>query len=409
MAWRSSIASEPDVDDRLRALERAARADPTDRAAAWALVRALEQAGDATGAWRERCRVARELDDDDAWRELTWRPTGLREPGSVVRRQLADVQLVSAGPGAMILVGGGSLLALDPTTLETLWTAPVIGERVCVGPYVAHGHTELVLRLRATGQEVARADPPPMLDAPPGAITRLHASADRILASMVHETEDQRRSCRALFAADDLRLLARIDDTTRAEVAVRDVVLTRGPGFDVIAYPLAGGRARWRVRGVLLTADAEGALVLQQAMTERRLQDGASRWSSPESFEALRSGATWSFGAEVLALLVGGRLSALRRHDGASLWTRPTRPGATLGQVTVGAAAAHALHVAPGASELVTLDLVTGETLSRLQVRLAFERSANASLHAIDGGLIIVESRSMSGGPMVIHRLGASG
>lgn len=152
------------MDETLRALERAARADPTDRAAGWALVRGLDRAGDAVAAWRERCRLARG-GDLSAWDELTWCPRGVRSEPRVTARVDCPRAGVLGGGGADVVVvhplyGSGMVRGLDARTFEPRWS--IEGQNgTWLGPCLAVLREDRVALVRgADGHELTSVDFP---------------------------------------------------------------------------------------------------------------------------------------------------------------------------------------------------------------------------------------------------------
>jgi hypothetical protein len=206
------------VDETLRALERAARADATDRAAGWAYVRALDRAGDVVGAWRERCRLARG-GDLSAWDELTWCPRGVRtEPRVTARVRLERLGGIVGGGGSntVVLVEGEDIVALDARTLEQRWRCAAI-DAAWLGPCLALLRDDEVVLLRA---DEGRA----LTSVPLGVRGhRLHGAADRVL---VHHGADPASS-----VTIDLGPAPRVDP--------------RPAGVGLGAFALAGDGVLW--------------------------------------------------------------------------------------------------------------------------------------------------------------------
>lgn len=235
------------MDDRLRALERAARADPADLVAGRALVQALEQAGEEVGAWRERCRLARG-GDEDAWRALTALPAGAWSPGEPIERLFEGAYSAEAD-ARTVLLAGPTLEALDAANLAPRWSiSGAQGHSLLVGPYVAHAPAEareVVLRLTATGDEVARV-------ATPGPVTVLHATLDRLIVTCEQGFES-RSVIVDLGEAPGATLAVRVDrppyqSTVAAGRGLRVVVKHESVAAVFEARGVDDDVVRWRTR-----------------------------------------------------------------------------------------------------------------------------------------------------------------
>ena len=130
------------MDERLRELERAARASETDRVAGWAFARALERTGDRRAFFLEVARLARG-GDSEAARELTvFSPRVQPEAQSRARFAItspprvrsAEVPLgVLRAASESVVVGTdneGGLVAVCARELTPLWRGDATGARV---------------------------------------------------------------------------------------------------------------------------------------------------------------------------------------------------------------------------------------------------------------------------------------
>ncbi|MBX3470126.1 MAG: hypothetical protein KF878_24890 [Planctomycetes bacterium] len=325
------------MDDRLRALERAARADPADLVAGRALVQALDQAGDEVGAWRERCRLARG-GDEDAWRALTALPAGARAPGEAIERVFEGAYSAEADARTVLLVGP-TLEALDAATLAPRWSiSGAQAHALLVGPYVAHAPaeaSEVVLRLARTGEGVARV-------AAPGPVTALHATFDRLIVTC--EGFPESRS-----------VIVDLGEAPGATLAVR---VDRPPYQSTVA---AG-------RGLRVVTKHESVAAVFEA---RGVDDDVVRWSTRDTIYSLSD----------LGLVVGrarqgsSAVSELEPGAGAPRWTSSFRPP----WMVDGAALASDLVILSMGEHADTVpELITGDmgvlTLDRRTGALGWER-----------------------------------
>lgn len=188
------------TDERLRSLDRAARATPQDAAAGKALARAYEQAGDRRAAWFEFARVAR-LGEAEARTTLdTWAPRAhpaqvvTRRPGLPEKVRRREVELVGevlasdpvASDTRLVLPMRTHLLAADPVDLSARWKADAQGWPVALrGDDVVHANgSTLVVRDGETGEELGQT---PLA----GRIVDVIVWGDRAL--VVHEAPGIRR------------------------------------------------------------------------------------------------------------------------------------------------------------------------------------------------------------------------
>lgn len=152
------------MDDRLRALERAARASPTDRAATWAFIRALDSAGLALAAWRERCLLAR-AGDPRALHEVDPAPDGARGPGELIQREWPrDMPgYVHVSGDTYLLAKWDETLAIDTETLDVRWTTHgslFALAHGAVGVVTTRDPRGLVIRDLRDGRELGRTSSP---------------------------------------------------------------------------------------------------------------------------------------------------------------------------------------------------------------------------------------------------------
>jgi hypothetical protein len=188
------------TDERLRSLDRAARATPQDAAAGKALARAYQQAGDRRAAWFEFARVAR-LGDAEARTTLdTWAPRAhpaqvvTRRPGLPEKVRRREVELVGevlegdpvASDTRLVLPMRTHLLAVDPLDLTVHWKVDAQAWPVALrGDDVVHASgSTLVVRDGETGEALGQT---PLA----GRIVDVIVWGDRAL--VVHEAPGIRR------------------------------------------------------------------------------------------------------------------------------------------------------------------------------------------------------------------------
>lgn len=428
------------MDEQLRTLERAARAAPDDRTAGWALVRGLERTGDAVGAWRETCRLAR-AGDDAAWEALEWRPCAARAEGERVERRLrGGIELVSAGPGEVVLSSRSELLALDPGTLATLWSRPIDraprAPACASGPWVTHlegGETEpmIVVTTRRTGEERLR-----LATAGAAALVSVvwaDVTAD-LLGVLARSAADPAGGwCHAVLSlTEGLSRLHQADlaDPVLPPVLARDLLLEKLPlapgpspsGFTPTGWAARSldGQERWRADGALFGRQGRGVLLARpgrEGRLELRELDlaGRTRWSRDVPSCRAHLGPDHVVLAEEPYRRGGEtvlRLSTLERGTGTPGWERVlTGPsGARLAGLSVTGDVAHALiesRTSAGSTSapatVQAIDVRSGLTLWTAEVPLVGSR---ASVHAIERGLLVVE-QAIGDGDTVLHRLGA--
>lgn len=429
------------MDDQLRALERAARAAPDDRAAGWALVRGLERAGDEVAAWRELCRLAR-AGDDAAWEGLAWTPRGAMSFGRRIERRLGTdaVSVVSTGPGEVVLVEGDALLALDPATLTTRWSRPATqyAPSCVTGPYVvrldgaAFGFSSpsITVSDRHGGGEVTqRSVPSP--DGGPVAVVSLAASADLLLLLVRSDGAGGPRWLHLILSLPELGPVHQLDVDAPVlfPVLQRDLVLVcSGPQVvDGSHEPAAwsaralDGSERWREVGALVHLDARGALFLRDrrgiaAAPELHLVDpgGARLWTIEPG------GGRPHLGRDHVVLVESYerageavvRLSTRERATGASGWERVlTGPRGARARVDVVGDHVHVLYLGArgeGGAHVEVIDAGSGQTRWVADVPLSggADGRRRSSLHSVDDGLLLLE-QPVGDSPALLHRLGA--
>lgn len=401
------------MDERLRDLERAARARPDDRAAAWALVRALEQAGDRTGAWRSLCALAR-AGDDAAWDALDRRPAGLRRTPEVVAEarwpREALPALGAALEDALVLFDGHDVVALEPLDLAERWRVRVRSPQptpaalcgpvvACVGRRLGRG-PELVVIDGAGGRVVGRS----RLGHRGAEDMGISATADRLVA----RTRDGGGGSATAHVFDALEVEAPLAEDT--------VVLPASPGRGargrliirfgqvLTARPLEGGDPLWTANGSVLRGDDRGLLVARSGpaapedqAVELDLASGRPRWVRAR--EAGAGAALLTREVAVLAVERDGlSLVALDRADGAERWRQTVGSGRCSVHDVVAARDVVYVVAAFTADErrfeasVLGFDLATGEPL--LRHRLADEHTApRLALVALERGVAVIASR----------------
>ncbi|MCO5170612.1 MAG: hypothetical protein M9894_30135 [Planctomycetes bacterium] len=403
------------MDDRLRALERAARADPSDRVAGRALVQAFDQAGDEVGAWRARCRLARG-GDEDAWRALTALPAGARAPGEAIERVFDGAYSAEADPRT-VLLAGPTLEALDAATLAPRWSiSGAQGHSLLVGPYVVHAPaeaSEVVLRLARTGEEVARV-------AAPGPVTALHATLDRLIVTC-EQGQESRSVIVDLGEVPGATLAVRVDrppyqSTVAAGRGLRVVVKhesvaavyeARGVDDDVVRWPTH--QLRW-ISDSGLVADSGHDLT---EISELDPSTSLCRWTYGSRSTPVA--AALAGDVVVLALarsandLSPGRmhLTALDRRDGAPRWECPELEF-TLYLLCVSRNAVYLLgwEDREEAAHIECREVASGRKTWRVPVLTSplVDPSWVPPLHAVDHGVVLVKGE---GGLTRLLRLGA--
>lgn len=368
------------MDDRLRALERAARADPSDRAAGWAFVAALDQAGDEVGAWRERCRLAR-AGDAQAWTEVD-RPiaAGVRALGPIAARTFdGDVRLVTTWRDVVVLEHGGRLLGLEAATLETRWSRPSIGVNLWVGcgPRVVapDAARELLVHVSARGGDELQTELPVAAED----WWPCRRTADRLM--LVSPTLPLLRGHGRVAVVDvgdpPGAVLADVHDTWAlpADPAVGGVHLhQRGSALqarDVVSRALL-----WSAYGHW-TADVDPrhALALSQgrlALLEVRTGNEARAWSAQADRALLAP--------DAVVARVGGVMVVFDRGAGAERWRRPRPPGRSPALAAARDVLVVAFEGRYRGGQVVGLDLTDGRPLWTADVRCGRRPSFQVAL-----------------------------
>lgn len=389
------------MDERLRRLERETRVRHDDTEAGRAFARALEQVGDERGAWREWCRLARELWDDLAWERLEWRPVGVVSG----TRPLAKAR-VSGGSLARVVEPGdapcgqellvlqlANTVVLDPRELRERWSRPCGrgAAPVRCGPFLAmidasSAATVLIVDA-ASGAEVARLQGLHPVEALGATLDRLvvwsvPAPGRRITrvvdcgtrpGGTVLEVEGGDRSPAPRLVSAGLRLS---DDSRR-----------------VTAWPIDGADALWtRERCRLLASDWRGVLLLsftpeRDELVEVDAGTGVERWrvpllGNPRKVEVVLAG-----GLALCAEEGRERLRAIERFDGRVRWE--WEPGRRFHWTSL-PVARDALYVGFDGTfpRLIGIDLLDGGTL--------FEHAPHASkwrdvsVVPMDGAFLVV-------------------
>ncbi len=372
------------MDELLRRLGRGAR--PDDLAAGHAHVRALERAGDATGAWLTRCRLARES-APGAWEALEPGPGAALRAAPRVTAELLLRERVELAPTGSSLVALRGYGVLDGQDLAPRWRLTPRASVACSGPRSIEA-TSSAVRVRDLRDGTLLGEGP----LPPGetpTIQSLLAAGDRALVAW----RDFRPGGEWRLLVVDLgvrpgRVLVDrpMDSLWCPDTVVGGLVLfdDQRAARSVTACDLAGAE-RWSVEGALLAADGRGAVLdlddrreegpPGKAVREVDLETGGVRWTAPE----LGPGATL-LGREVVLRLGPPRAShgvlavGLRRSDGAVAWERPLTElrAVLLGQHVadgVGYVAMGEPRDAPSARpRLLALDLATGALLFEREV-----------------------------------------
>lgn len=391
------------MDDRLRQLERAARANPDDVAAGRALVRALDQAGDAVGAWQARCRLAR-AGDDVTLAELRRLPAGALSAGQPIERTY-EGELRLHADARTVLVDGARLEALDAATLEPRWSVEG-GQDVAAlaGPFVAHaprGERTLVLRDARDGAEVARVGVPGGAATAVTTLDGLIVAFEQDLRGGVAVVDLGERPGTLLAVRHDVppfgatRHAARGLRLVRVHASIADAFEARDVDTDATV---------WETRHEVLHASEHG-VVVETRVRLRRIAEldpvsGALRWSAP--VDGPRAPLNVLVTPELVVVCAqvppfagaasGLTVAAHEREDGARRWTRgDDLPASLLLAQTVAdglVAFVRAPVGGPGAeARLEVLDALTGET--RWSHPLDRRVELTATLCAVDHGLVV--------------------
>lgn len=408
------------MDDRLRALERAARSNPGDREAAWAFVRALEQSGDARRAWTERCRLAR-AGDDLAWRELSPAARGARTLEVCATRTLTRGHGEAWNDGTSVfLLDGKTLHTFDARTLEPSWSAASRGTDpgAVWGPYVVHVGSDtatLVVRDRADGAQVAVIQFPSRSD-----LNRVLSTPGHVVAVWDREDDDRPDELFVMDVPDGAPGAGGVrewpfDHGVIPPITARDVLLQCSPRPSTTVRDLASTQVRWEHEGTPVHADAWSAvLVVRLDRSSRRfvcvdLVTGRLRW------EHLVEGATavsHDLGPDLFVVAKGLtsptcetreqlEVDALDRETGQVRWSSKELVGAhVIAGVAVAQGVVYLAYGAPwveadpsrGLGDLTILCLAatTGERIDACPVEGHPERPIlRATLSPLDGAVLV--------------------
>jgi hypothetical protein len=295
-------------DDRLRALEREARAAPS--AGAWSrLAFALARAGRASEAEPAACR-ALSLDPGDparallapCWNEfgggspsVPWRglrALGRRRPLPVAHAPAPDAKHADLGGGLLLYKEnreerslGYKLVAVDAWTGARSWVSSrrfhpiavhVSGERIVVAE--EERDLELVTLDRSTGETV---DVPRSIASSLGHTLSLHSLDEKsLVVARVTETYSSGRTKAELLVLDlhDGRVVSHVPlEPGLQRVSVCGGVIYADGQPDVAAFTPAG-RECWRLEAHAILASAGGSLLLAAGEPTRWLSlvDGAT-------------------------------------------------------------------------------------------------------------------------------------
>lgn len=375
-------------DDRLRSLERAARAEPNDGAAGQALARAYELAGERRRALLEQARLARQGQADaraalDAWAPRP-HPTAalIRRPaiGPQVRERtvtMAGAVLAAravASDARLLLPTRTRLVALDPIELTEVWAAPGQAWPLALrGDDVLHaGGAGLVLRDGSDGAQLAEV-------ALAGRVVDLFTWGDR--AVVVHDAPGVRRVSAIDVGASPGRVLWTRDAPTGAVDLVRLVrqrVVMSGPlrlevldvetGRTAAARALSPAQPRAQTGERVATTDARGVVVVTADLAptaagvrvaEHDLSRLEPRWHVQEMADDVE--VTLGDGVAALRFLRAGASTVVVVDRATGSSSRPEAPPAHVGLTWVDGAA----YALEREAEAVSLAVHDARTLER--------------------------------------------
>lgn len=314
------------MDERLRALRRATEARATDPDAGHDLALALERTGDARGAWLERCRLARELNDPTAWEALAWRPEGVTSGTRPLARRPIDgheCRVVEPGdapwpvPALVLLVapGRGHVVVLDPRDLQERWRASARLATRCGSVVVlvqeAPPGDELVFVELADGRERARVH----VDH----VEAIAATLDRLVVVSGTPPAASVLDCGA-------RPGAAVGKLDGAFQLARGGRLFFDRGGATTSRALADTASAWTFgRGQLLASDWRGVVVSREtpegaALAELDPLTGRARWCRALRGARARVEVRLTDGLVLCAEEGRLRLRAFERDDGATRW-----------------------------------------------------------------------------------------
>ncbi|MCO5171858.1 MAG: hypothetical protein M9894_36625 [Planctomycetes bacterium] len=402
------------MDDRLRGLARAARADPSDGAAGRALARALEQAGDPFGAWREQCRLAAG-GDARAWEELEAMPSGAREAGDVRQRTIdVDPRQLSLDGRTLLLAQRGELLVLDAGDLSTRWVASG-GRALAHGPVVIHADEReraVVVRDARDGRALGRA--PLERDLVPVTIA---AAGGRAAVRCEREPAPGQPPVEGVTLVVDIAaavgaVLARHPEPPPTVGVVRGVRLVHADDDALEARDLVSDRpvhaplAGWR------WLDDQGGELLacgRDAGSDLRLVDAVTRherWVSAAGVDRIDAAALTA--DSVVLLEAGAAVVGRSRRTGLRRWTLPPPPG----EAAALAASADVVYLSTWREHATTvqaIDARDGRPLWRRELPHPDDLVGEAPLRGLSawpcpGGVVLAAWRS---GRLHLVRLGA--
>jgi hypothetical protein len=256
------------MDERLRALERAARSNPGDLTAVWAFVRALEHSGDTFAAWSEKCRLAR-VGDDLAWRELSPAPRGARRLTLGATRTFVERVrgVTTSGRDVLLINQDSEIHCLDARSLARRWSAPTSSNdagAIC-GSTLVHAGPDSGATLHV--RDLVDGTEHDTLPLPEGnRAWSVTGVADRAVACCSAEVEVPD----ALVVVDLTRTGGPPPPVRRFSprpIVVRDVSLHANlpDRLMTTARDLTSGDVRWTAPGQPLHADAHAAFLLTSA------------------------------------------------------------------------------------------------------------------------------------------------
>jgi len=400
------------VDDRLRDLEQAARRDPADAAAGLAYAGELGRSGDAAGRRRELCRLGR-AGVDAGWTELE------PPPPRALRARPGRVRTGRVAAGVARLVGqleGRGLLALaadavtDPCAvgvdvegLVEVWRtfrpaffpAAALGSEVVLVEAPTGAGGAATARPGARSARPSRSRPSPRGRGPSGSPPSPTASSSPPPAP----TASPSSAPSPLDPWGERRWTVA---GARGSLRCGGALLFHGLGADVEARGLADGAVRWTREGLVVAADARGAVLL--AGTARGpgrsvlvdVADGAARGEVPlPRHRGCR--ALWALTPELLVTThaelgsQGETRTALRAHaraDGALRWTTPFLPTAPVA-LAAGRDAVYALRGAPEGLAVSGFDLDDGRRLFGVALKGPAPAPEDAALVPLEGALLV--------------------
>lgn len=415
------------MDDRLRALERAVRADPSDVGASLLFAHALEGAGQREAAWLERCRVARDTDDERAWAALTRALAAPERVEVVAERRLDGLARDVVSDGRVVVFSGSTdLLAHDAATLEPHWIQPEPRpprQLLVAGPRLVHADDrDLVVRELTDGRVLTRRQ----VVADEGMVVSVAASDRRVVAFSGRSLPHVERA-----TALDLESGATSEwPIGAAGVVGRGMCLVPSRGR-THAHDLWTGAAAWSAEGQAWDADHGGGLLLRDGgrgaleLACVDLRDGRERWTwlvsaehpvfhvrTPDDLLVIAtSPSPWTRTAAASRLDV----VAVDRRTGDARWTNDDEVGphavACLGATRE---VVYVLHGVPSSGpawrslELLVLDAATGARRGRCALPLDPPGAPRrvAGMVVVDHGVLVISGGEPGRQPWSILRIG---